>query len=99
MSELQKQLMEGRADCADCDRIGAVSAAETRFPPYIVVDRAGAEVEPITQYLRDLALCDVSPLTCRSYGYDLLRCSGRCGCSRSSGAEQRGARSMFSSIG
>lgn len=70
MSELRRQLMEGQVDS---DRIGVVSAAETRFPPYVVVDRAGAEVEPITQYLRDLALSYVSPLTCRSYGYDLLR--------------------------
>lgn len=46
MSERRKQSMEGQVDC---DRIGAVSAAETRFPPYIVVDHAGAEVEPITQ--------------------------------------------------
>ncbi len=31
------------------------------------------EVEPVSVYLRDLMLGDVSPLTCRSYGYDLLR--------------------------
>ncbi|MEU6156257.1 hypothetical protein ABZ816_40435 [Actinosynnema sp. NPDC047251] len=27
----------------------------------------------MTRYLRDLALSDMSPLTSRSYGYDLLR--------------------------
>jgi hypothetical protein len=28
---------------------------------------------PVTQYLRDLALSDVRPSSCRSYGFDLLR--------------------------
>lgn len=41
--------------------------------PYLVVDGTGAEVEPISKYLRDLALRDASSLTCRSYAYDLLR--------------------------
>lgn len=39
----------------------------------MVVDGSGAELEPVTRYLRDLALGDASPLTSRSYGYDLLR--------------------------
>jgi integrase len=38
-----------------------------------VVDADGAEVAAVSRYLRDLALSDLSPLTCRSYGYDLLR--------------------------
>ncbi len=41
--------------------------------PFVVVDGDGREVEPVSVYLRDLMLGDVSPLTCRSYGYDLLR--------------------------
>ncbi|MFF4054084.1 tyrosine-type recombinase/integrase [Streptomyces chartreusis] len=41
--------------------------------PYVVVDGASREIEPISRYLRDLLLGDVSPLTCRSYGHDLLR--------------------------
>jgi integrase len=41
--------------------------------PYLVVDGAGHEIEPISMFLRDLMLGDVSPLTCRSYGHDLLR--------------------------
>ncbi|MEV0802717.1 hypothetical protein AB0I34_33835 [Kribbella sp. NPDC050281] len=44
-----------------------------RTPPFVVVDREGSEVEPAVRYLRDLAPSDVSPLTCRSYGFDLLR--------------------------
>ncbi|MEU9368337.1 hypothetical protein AB0D71_27415 [Streptomyces avermitilis] len=41
-------------------------------PPYAMLDAAGAEVEPVTAFLRDLALGDSSPLTCRSYGYGML---------------------------
>ncbi|MFE3451665.1 tyrosine-type recombinase/integrase [Nonomuraea sp. NPDC059194] len=41
--------------------------------PYIVVDAAEREIEPVSRYLRDLLIGDVSPLTCRSYGHDLLR--------------------------
>jgi hypothetical protein len=41
--------------------------------PYLVVDGAGHEIEPISMFLQDLMLGDVSPLTCRSYGHDLLR--------------------------
>ena len=41
--------------------------------PFIVVDGEGAGVDPVNRYLHDRILGDVSPLTCRSYGYDLLR--------------------------
>ncbi|MFI0928409.1 hypothetical protein ACH4TP_31525 [Streptomyces sp. NPDC021012] len=41
--------------------------------PWRVVDAAGREIEPVSSYLRDRMLGDVSPLTCRSYGFDLLR--------------------------
>lgn len=41
--------------------------------PWYVVDAADREIQPVSSYLRDLTLGDVSPLTCRSYGYDLLR--------------------------
>lgn len=70
MSDLRRRLMEGRVDL---DGVGAVTAAEGKLPPFVVIDSVGAEVEPITRYLRDLALSDMSPLTSRSYGYDLLR--------------------------
>jgi hypothetical protein len=39
----------------------------------VVADAAGREIQPVSGYLRDLQLSDSSPLTCRSYGYDLLR--------------------------
>lgn len=48
-------------------------AGETPSLPWLVVDAAGREIEPVSNYLRDLLLGDVSPLTCRSYGFDLLR--------------------------
>ncbi|WP_433700798.1 tyrosine-type recombinase/integrase [Nocardiopsis sp. CA-288880] len=70
MQDLRQQLMEGQADVP---RVGTLVQMEGRFPPCLVRDAAGHEVEPITQYLRDLALSDMSPLTCRSYGYDLQR--------------------------
>jgi integrase len=38
-----------------------------------VVDSAGVELVPVTTYLSDLALSDMSELTCRSYAFDLLR--------------------------
>ncbi|WP_328551160.1 hypothetical protein [Streptomyces sp. NBC_00358] len=41
--------------------------------PWLVVGGAGREFEPVSSHLRDCLLGDVSPLTCRSYVYDLLR--------------------------
>jgi integrase len=62
--------MAGRCDLP---RIGAVVAGPSAGLPYLVVDTAGGEVEPVSRYLRDRVLGDVSPLTCRSYAHDLLR--------------------------
>jgi integrase len=62
--------MDGRADLP---RVGAVLEGSLASLPYVVVDAAGREIEPATSYLRDLLVGDVSPLTCRSYGHDLLR--------------------------
>jgi integrase len=62
--------MDGRADLP---RAGAVVEGSALPLPYVVVDAAGREVGPVSGYLRDLLLGDVSPLTCRSYGHDLLR--------------------------
>lgn len=57
--------MEGRRAVP---RLGRVVEVNRAHPPY-----AGAEVEPVTAFLRDRALADSSPLTCRSYGYGMLR--------------------------
>jgi integrase len=37
------------------------------------LDGDDGEIEPVVAYLRDRALGDASPLTCRSYGHGLLR--------------------------
>jgi integrase len=68
--DTRRGLAEG---AVDLPTTGAVRAGETAIPPFVVVDRAGQEIEAVSQFLRDLALSDASPLTCRSYGHDLLR--------------------------
>lgn len=40
--------------------------------PYALVGPDGAVVEPVQDYLVELSACDCSPLTLRSYAYDLL---------------------------
>ncbi|MGD0247233.1 MAG: tyrosine-type recombinase/integrase [Streptosporangiaceae bacterium] len=67
---LRQELMSGRRDLP---RAGGVVAGPSALLPYRVVDAAGGEVEPVSRYLRDRVLGDVSPLTCRSYAHDLLR--------------------------
>jgi integrase len=62
--------MEGRASLP---RLGSVVKVARSHPPYVVLDCDDAEIEAVTEYLRDLVLGDGSPLTCRSYAYDLLR--------------------------
>ncbi|MGQ7746945.1 tyrosine-type recombinase/integrase [Streptomyces sp. WC2508] len=68
--DLRRELIEGRHDVP---RIGSVVQLPRKFPPYAVVDAAGVLVAPAESYLKDLALGDNSPATCRSYAYDLLR--------------------------
>ncbi|WP_406732185.1 tyrosine-type recombinase/integrase [Streptomyces sp. NBC_01794] len=48
-------------------------AIDDGFLPYVVVDEAGSPVTYFSDFLRELMLGDASPLTCRSYGHDLLR--------------------------
>jgi hypothetical protein len=62
--------MEGKRSVPE---VGAVVAGVTPDLPFVVVDADGCEIEPVSAYLRDLMLGDVSPLTCRSYGFGLLR--------------------------
>lgn len=52
---------------------GDVCARLTGNLSWVVVDAERSEIEPISAFLLDLSLSDVSPLTLRSYGYDLLR--------------------------
>ncbi len=68
--DLRHELMEGRAQLP---RAGAVVETGEAHPPFIAIDGIGREVEPVTAYLRDLALSDSSPLTARSYAFGMLR--------------------------
>lgn len=68
--DLRQQLMEGHAPLPP---IGSVVKALRSHPPFVVLDGDDVEVEVVTEFLRDLVLGDASPLTCRSYAYDLLR--------------------------
>jgi len=54
-------------------RIGQVSETGLQHPALTVLDAVGMPVEPAVAFLRDLSLGDASPLTCRSYAFDLLR--------------------------
>jgi integrase len=68
--DLRVLLVEGRGTVPP---VGSVVDTSLLHPPFVVRDTQGAEVEPATGYLRDLALSDCSPLTCRSYAFGLLR--------------------------
>jgi integrase len=41
--------------------------------PFVVLDEVDVEIEPFSVFLRELVLTDMSPLSARSYGHDLLR--------------------------
>nr|WP_246527794.1 site-specific integrase [Pseudarthrobacter albicanus] len=67
---MQLKLLEGQIGLP---RIGAVRQNATGLLPYAVVDEADREIEVFSVFLSDLVLTDMSPLTVRSYGNDLLR--------------------------
>lgn len=70
MDGLRRELREGRVELP---AIGFVRrAAPTEQAPYLVLIE-NVEVEPVSSYLANLGLSDVSPLTVRSYAHDLLR--------------------------
>jgi hypothetical protein len=54
--DVRDELMEGRRAIPRLGRIVEVNRAHIR--PYAVLDPAGAEVEPVTSFLQDLALGD-----------------------------------------
>jgi len=68
--DVRQELMEGRIPVP---QTGLVVAVSRLHPPFVVVDADGTEVVVVTEYLRDLAVSDCSPLTCRSYAFALLR--------------------------
>jgi integrase len=70
VEDVRRALLEGR--CL-VPAVGSVVAGRAADLPFVVMDADGREVEPVSAYLRDLALGDASQLTCRSYAFDLLR--------------------------
>lgn len=70
VEDMRRELAEGRRSVP---AVGAVVKSGTSDLPFVVVDGDGGRLEPVVAYLRDLMLGDASPLTCRSYGFDLLR--------------------------
>lgn len=67
---MRLKLLEGRIGLPG---IGAVRQNAAGLLPYAVVDESGREIGVFSVFLRDLVLTDMSPLTVRSYGNDLLR--------------------------
>lgn len=70
VEDVRRALMEGRCSVPG---VGSVAAGRAADLPFVVMDADEREVEPVSAYLRDLALGDASRLTCRSYAFDLLR--------------------------
>jgi hypothetical protein len=70
VEDVRRALMEG---LGSVPAAGAVLAGQGPQLPFVVVNCDGEELEAVSAYLRDLMLGDVSPLTCRSYAFDLLR--------------------------
>ena len=70
VDEPRRSLREGRIE------LPAIAVVRRMKPssavPYLVLIE-DTEVEPISSYLANLVLSDVSPLTVRSYAHDLLR--------------------------
>jgi integrase/recombinase XerC len=54
-------------------RAGQVAATGNPALPWVVCDGAGAEIVPVSDFLRDLLACGNSAASCRSYAFDLLR--------------------------
>ncbi len=70
VEDVRRALLEGRGSVP---AVGSVVAGPAADLPFVVADGDGQVVEPVSAYLRDLMLGDASPLTCRSYAFDLLR--------------------------
>jgi integrase len=70
VDQVRIALLDGRTELP---KVGAVRPGSTGSLPFIVVGGDGNELEPVSAFLRDLMLTDMSPLTARSYGNDLLR--------------------------
>jgi hypothetical protein len=70
VAQVRQALLDERSQLP---KLGTVHAGTAGSLPFVVVDEHGDEIEPFSVFLRDLMLTDMSPLTARSYGNDLLR--------------------------
>lgn len=70
IEDIRRGLMEGLRPVPS---VGAVVVGRSVQLPFFVADGAGGEIGPVSAFLRDLMLGDASPLTYRSYAFDLLR--------------------------
>lgn len=68
--DIRRSLLQGQSELP---RLGQVRATEDGALPYVVVDESDDPIGYVNDFLRELVLGDASPLTCRSYGHDLLR--------------------------
>ena len=59
-------------DALIVSRVGRVEEATGSVVPYRLVDASGAEMTAVSEFMRDLVASDCSPLTLRSYSYELL---------------------------
>jgi integrase len=53
--------------------VGSVVATDEVGMPFTVVDAAGQQVEPISEFVREMSAGDMPDSSCRSYAFDLLR--------------------------
>jgi len=70
MDEIRRKLSEGRIALPT---VGRVARGESASLPWLLLGSGDSEVEPVSAFLRDLMLSDMSMLTARSYAADLLR--------------------------
>jgi integrase len=57
----------------DLPHVGQVVVTDEAGVPYTITDADGRCVEPVSEFIREISAGDMSPATCRSYAYDLLR--------------------------
>lgn len=69
MDGLRREVSESRT----LPGLGRVERGASGSLPWVVTGRTGDEIEPVSTFLRDLMLTDMSPLTARSSAADLLR--------------------------
>ncbi|MFG2631223.1 hypothetical protein [Streptomyces sp. NPDC048473] len=53
-------------------RVGRVEERDDPLLPFRLLDTVGGEVEEVSEFLREMLADDASPLTLRSYAYELL---------------------------